>query len=664
MNPHKKLFAFLLPLTLGAGPLAAQDSGHVHERAEPWDTDICRVAERIPLQEGGRIKPLSVLARWMLVASNGKSSIETDTERLSPIEWMLDCLFYPMAAWNYEMFRIQTSEVLDALELPHEGKRKRDWYSYANLMPKRERLFDLAGQYDNIDSKQRTTVQQQVIELAQNVWKFEHIFRLMSFTRDRVPAGGSEFLKKQFAGRSEVPLHEALGALPAVREHLRRLEATKGSEAERTALTRFREEVAGKAMFSDDLALFPPSVSVAEQGEWMSPRDIVTRAVAGEGLTEQIAMLASLERMTQMVHEPELFRQELQAFQGQAQKLAESRGEYAKVGMEITFYRADFMFYSLLLFILSFVLVAVSWLRPQGKLLYRIVQGGLWLSLALLITGIVFRCVIRGRPPVSTLYETIPFMTAVAVIVALVMEFINRQRIGQALAAAMGALGLFLAHRYELMEGVDTMPSLVAVLDTNFWLATHVTTVTMGYAAGLLAAAIAHVYILGRLFGLKRGNERFYRDLARMVYGVICFGLLFSVVGTILGGVWANYSWGRFWGWDPKENGALLIVLWELAILHGRMGGYLRNLGLCIAAVFGACVVAFSWWGVNQLGVGLHSYGFTDGIVRNLIIFGVFETLVVGAGFAVFMMQRAQASAPVATLPPEVPREPVQSPPS
>src|SRR5690606_21223804 len=163
--------------------------------------------------------------------------------------------------------------------------------------------------------------------------------------------------------------------------------------------------------------------------------------------------------------------------------------------------------------------------------------------------------------------------------------------------------------------------NLVAVLDTNFWLSTHVTTVTMGYAAGLLAAALAHIYIFGKRFNLKKDDPAFYKSITRMTYGVICFGFLFACVGTILGGIWANYSWGRFWGWDPKENGALMICLWGLIILHARMGGYIRDLGIAITSVIMGMIIAFSWWGVNLLGVGLHSYGFTSGIMNMLVIF-------------------------------------------
>jgi cytochrome c biogenesis factor len=186
-----------------------------------------------------------------------------------------------------------------------------------------------------------------------------------------------------------------------------------------------------------------------------------------------------------------------------------------------------------------------------------------------------------------------------------------------ALTPIVGAMGMFLANKYELREAAtsgDTMPSLVAVLDTNFWLSTHVTAITIGYSAGLLAALLASVYLVAKLVGFRRADPSFGRSLARMVYGVLCFAVIFSTVGTILGGIWANESWGRFWGWDPKENGALLIVISQLAILHARMSGWLREHGICTAAALGGTVIAFSWWGVNLLGVGLHSYGFTSGV--------------------------------------------------
>ncbi|HIA46788.1 MAG TPA: hypothetical protein EYN96_02150, partial [Candidatus Hydrogenedentes bacterium] len=123
-------------------------------------------------------------------------------------------------------------------------------------------------------------------------------------------------------------------------------------------------------------------------------------------------------------------------------------------------------------------------------------------------------------------------------------------------------------------------------------------------------------------------------------------------VGTVLGGIWANYSWGRFWGWDPKENGAALICVCQIAMLHARLGGYLKQMGLHIAALFTGCVVGFSWWGVNLLGVGLHSYGFTEGIWNATYAFWTVEAVTMVLGFIVLIRDRnKQSPAPEPVMP-------------
>jgi ABC-type transport system involved in cytochrome c biogenesis permease subunit len=133
--------------------------------------------------------------------------------------------------------------------------------------------------------------------------------------------------------------------------------------------------------------------------------------------------------------------------------------------------------------------------------------------------------------------------------------------------------------------------------------------ITTGYAAMFLAGMLAIIYVVRGVF--TRSLTRPVADaFGRMTYGVVCFATLFSFVGTVLGGIWADQSWGRFWGWDPKENGAVLIVLWCAITLHARWGGFIRQRGLMIMALFGNVITSFSWFGVNMLGVGLHSYGF------------------------------------------------------
>ena len=161
------------------------------------------------------------------------------------------------------------------------------------------------------------------------------------------------------------------------------------------------------------------------------------------------------------------------------------------------------------------------------------------------------------------------------------------------------------------MTGGRPCRMMRAVLDSNFWLATHVVTVTIGYSGTFLAGIIAIAYTLRKHIA-PDPDPATTRALVDMTYGIICFALLFSFVGTVLGGIWADQSWGRFWGWDPKENGALLIVLWNAVILHLRWGDYIREKGLMACAIFGNIITSLSWFGVNMLGIGLHSYGFMD----------------------------------------------------
>ena len=172
------------------------------------------------------------------------------------------------------------------------------------------------------------------------------------------------------------------------------------------------------------------------------------------------------------------------------------------------------------------------------------------------------------------------------------------------------------------------MEMLRAVLDTNFWLATHVVVVTLGYSATFFAGFLGCIYIV-RGFFTRHFSAELARAMSGMVYGIICFAMLFSFAGTVLGGIWADQSWGRFWGWDPKENGALIIVIWNALILHARWGGIVADRGLMNMAVFGNIVTSFSWFGVNMLGVGLHTYGFMDKAFPWLVAFVIAQALLV-----------------------------------
>jgi len=149
---------------------------------------------------------------------------------------------------------------------------------------------------------------------------------------------------------------------------------------------------------------------------------------------------------------------------------------------------------------------------------------------------------------------------------------------------------------------------------------------------GLFTRVLARTLASGGAAASAVGKTDLNKVLAKMVYGIICFATLFSFAGTVLGGIWADQSWGRFWGWDPKENGALIIVIWNAILLHARWGGLVRERGLMNMAVFGNVVTSFSWFGVNMLGIGLHSYGFMDAAFKWLMTFVVSQVLIIGLG--------------------------------
>lgn len=266
------------------------------------------------------------------------------------------------------------------------------------------------------------------------------------------------------------------------------------------------------------------------------------------------------------------------------------------------------------------------------RALWRTSTGVLALTLVLHTAALIVRMWLQGRPPVTNLYSSAVFIGWAVVLFALVMEMVSRLGVASLAASIVGVATLFIAHNLA-MDG-DTMGVMQAVLDSNFWLGTHVITVTLGYAAVFLAGFLAILYIVLGMFTTVL-DKKSARLLSGMVYAVTCFALLFSFVGTVLGGIWADQSWGRFWGWDPKENGAIMIVLITAIILHARWGNLVKERGIMVLAVSGNIITAWSWFGTNLLEVGLHSYGFMDGAMQSLAWFCVSQLMIMAIALAV-----------------------------
>ena len=310
--------------------------------------------------------------------------------------------------------------------------------------------------------------------------------------------------------------------------------------------------------------------------------------------------------------------------------------ELSRAQFEMLFNRLQPFKQGLVLYLLAFLLVCVSFFGLAANHLWA---RTLWQTAVLIVIltfivhtfGLIGRMYLQDRwwVFVTNLYSSAVFIGWFCVLLGLILEAYFRNGLGTLIATVTGFTTLVIA--VNLADG-DTMQMMQAVLDSNFWLATHVTTVTIGYSAVFVAGLAGIVFIFLGLLTRVLADARIKRMLGTVIYGVVAFALLFSFVGTVLGGIWADQSWGRFWGWDPKENGAVLIVLMMALILHARWGGMIRERGMAVLAVGGNIITAWSWFGTNMLGVGLHSYGFMDSAMLWLLAFVVSQLAIIAAG--------------------------------
>jgi ABC-type transport system involved in cytochrome c biogenesis permease subunit len=621
----------------------------------PLPKATLEIAETIPVQEGGRIKPLSTFAGFTMLSFHGARSMEVQGDsaklKITPTAWLMDTLFRPQLAVKMPTFRIDNSAVLEAIGVT--VRTKRDRYSYEEIEPARAKLIELAQSYETLkktkkEAGQNDTLdpsQAQTIDLAYNLRSYESLLGYFGFARYGVKLTGSG---KNGAPDQRADISALLITAPEIRKQV------SASKAQGTGLDPriedLLQQVFDAANFSKfGLILLPPANP--KQPIWLSAGNAIydTLTDTQSDAPLAIADIKLLESLARSVTEDEAtFRTELTKVRDALAARATQRGEYRHIALEASYYRNAYFLNALVYFIIGTLTALAMWTVGKGKA-GRILT---WTTFAATVTGLVYciiaivtRCIIMQRPPVGNLYDTIVFIATTVVFISLLIEWMTRRRFALGVAPILGTLLIILSRRFELGDAKDNMDPLVAVLNSNYWLTIHVLTITMGYAAGLLSAFLSFIYLLMRGLGLDDGDKDLRRSLTRAVYGMICLTLFLSLVGTVLGGVWANDSWGRFWGWDPKENGALLIVLWTLSILHARLGGYIREWGLHFASVFTAAVVTFSWWHVNFLGVGLHNYGFTAGKNSVYVFYaGVVIVLIFGVVAMAAEMSRKKAA--------------------
>ena len=546
------------------------------------DFDFNKFGE-IPVLVGGRMKPLDTVARNSLLIIHGKQELRLEGgKRLSAMQWLTDTLFNAPVADQYPVFVVQNADVLGLFGWQQSDRK---YFSFAEFSPFLKQIDEQAGQSDKLEAVQRSAYQSAILNLRNGLSVYQRLKNSIQ------PENTENFTAELQRFASSVP-----GAATAARQR------SMGENFDKTKLDDVAQMIQRYEHLSD-MAYVLAVPPIEPNGEWRSLGNSLLRSVAvGEihPIVAEYAVVGDAYR----ANDPSIFNQHVQLMTDWFGK--EQPNTTKRASFEFLFNRLQPFSQSMALYVLAFLLACASWLGASS-ILRRSAFYLLLLALAIHTFGLFSRMYLQERPPVTNLYSSAIFIGWGAVIVALILERIFKDGIGAACAGAIGFVTLIIAH--HLAGSGDTLEMLQAVLDTNIWLATHVVAITTGYSAMFLAGMLAIIYVVRGVFttSLKKQTAD---SLSRMTYGVVCFATLFSFVGTVLGGIWADQSWGRFWGWDPKENGAVLIVLWCAIILHARWGGFIRQRGLMIMALFGNIVTSFSWFGVNMLGVGLHSYGF------------------------------------------------------
>jgi len=538
---------------------------------------------QLPVKFEGRKKPIDTMARNLLTVLSDKQSVRAaDGERISATQWLLDNISDHPGALDHKVFRIENRDVLSSLGL---AERKGFRYSYNEITPALDKLDAAVRSAYGKAKQQRDLYDRQIMKVSHKIYLYQN---MMASFEDP-----SAILKEQLMQTAQRYMHLENQSIPLI------IPPNAGNP-------RWRP------LMSILLANHP------------SMHDMTGQTTQTDPMAAKFGAMMTAYRTGNVA----LFNDTLHEYGALVQ--AENPAALDKLGFEVFYNSLGAFMKSAQLYLLVFVISCFGWMaRKRGP-----ISAALTLMICAFIPhtfAIVARVFLSGYPPVTNLYSSAIFIGWAAVLAGIVLELVYRKADGMGnLAGGIAGFATLLVAHFLAGDG-DTLEQMRAVLDTRFWLTTHVITISLGYMATFVAGTLGVFYIVSGLFTRRLDGET-NENMYRMMYGTTCFALLLSFVGTVLGGLWADDSWGRFWGWDPKENGALLIVLWTAIMLHARYGKMVAQRGFAVMAVFGNMVTAWSWFGVNQLGVGLHSYGFTQSATFWLMVFVLSQAVVCIAG--------------------------------
>ena len=619
---RKKITIASCFLTLGLSVSFAQPICPLDSSIKPRAAVSLDKFAAVAILNDGRIKPVDTYARTLLLQISGKTSFG----RKSAVQWLARLLFAPATTFEDKVFLINNPEIATALGVEPEPKRR---YSFSRIEPGLAKLEELARTADKIEPRERSVVEQEILRVYQNVFLYDLHTRVFRFA---LPSSEFQITDPEIIKTLGLPETQKTFSFYDLASRAELLQqGAKGLELSKPETWAVKDkELFGlmnnlfhwSATYSDLPFTIVPSLEASGQG-WLSPMDAISREFSDPKAREEIGYTRAM-----VVH---YWNGEQMPFDLAARSLSNSvlsrtdaatQKNIRKIPLELFYNRANLFLWTKMFYALAFAVFLLSFFLTRPFLR----QSALLLIAAGLIPhvgALVLRIVIMGRPPVSNLYETFIFVSMISVIAGVIIELVNKRWVGNVTASVCGLVFLLIAGKFAA-EG-DTLQMLVAVLNSNFWLGTHVLTITIGYAGCCVAGLIGHLYILQRIRDPK--DKAALESTYLNMIGALGFGLMMSFLGTMLGGIWADESWGRFWGWDPKENGALLIVLWCAIIFHAKVGRFIGPLGVAAGSVLGIVVVMWAWFGVNLLNVGLHSYGFTSGIATGLLAYVIGEVV-------------------------------------
>lgn len=584
----------------------------------------------LPVQEGGRLKPLDTLARVNLRLISHREELKATkdgkTTTHPAIRWYMDLSSAnpeePGEAGDYPIFRIENDELLEFMGLKaRDGLR----YSINELKPSFAKLDDAARKAEQRPEKDRTLFDNKAMELHRHLGLV--VVSMMSGKGAQIipPKPGQPETASGADAEWRTPSEALRNAIMAARVY----------KAKRAAELKLPED---------------PAQMTAEQQNQMAAvidESLVAARTAEPAAVAWIDMLEAY-RNGKQDGKQEAFDKAVAEFRKYSDEVISDRDRQA-IRLEQFLNKSALYYHCTTLYVLAGLIGMLSWLAAafSPRLTEALRRSAFWvLVLTFLIHSVTLfaRMYLMDRPMVfvTNLYSSAVFIGWAAVGICLFIERIFPIGLGNTVAAILGFGTTVIAHNLALNG--DTLEMMQAVLDTNFWLAVHVTTVTLGYSATYVAGVVGLGYVLLGLMTplLKRpivvgsGAQTRVMDLGRILgqvtYGILCLATLLSFFGTVSGGIWADQSWGRFWGWDPKENGAVLIVTWNALILHARWAGLVKDRGVALLTLFGNMITTWSWFGTNQLQIGLHSYGFNKELIDLCVYVWAVHLIAIGLG--------------------------------